>query len=346
MTTQKALWLKKVFGEFTLGTNPVPHPGTGEVLVKLEASALNPADWKVQKFGLQLVKKYPAVIGADGAGVVEQVGEGVNNFVKGDKIFFQSSFETDYATFQQYCLAAADVAAKIPDNISFDEAASVSSGIMAPAVAFYGQRPHGFAIAPPFEQGGIGKYSDQPFVVMGGASSLGQYAIQLAKLSGFSPIITTASLHNKDLLLSLGATHVIDRNLPATALHEEVAKITSTPVSFAFDAVSLGDTQQVAYDLLAPGGQLALVLASQIKEQERSGKLVVKVFGSFHPPYNRLLGVQFMEALSNWLAEGKVKPNVVEVLAGGLDGVANGLKRLENNAVSGRKLVVRPFETV
>ncbi|KIJ59658.1 hypothetical protein HYDPIDRAFT_32992 [Hydnomerulius pinastri MD-312] len=346
MATQKALWLPNIGEEFTLGTTDIPEPGPGEVLVKLESSALNPLDWKIQKHGFYIVKEYPAILGEEGAGVVEKVGEGVSNLTKGDKIFFQTAFGGKYSSFKEYVIVAADVAGKIPDNISFDQAASISVGIIPFAVAFYAQQPHGFAFTAPFKaDGGVGKYAGQPVVIFGGASSLGQYAIQLAKISGFSPIITTASLHNKDLLHSLGATHVLDRKLSAAALREEVAKITSSPITHAFDAISLEDTQQAAYDLLASGGKLAIVTPPKLKEVEGSGKQVTLVFGSFQLPHNRALGVQFMQELTKWLAEGTIKPNAVEVLPGGLNGVSAGLRRLENNEVSGKKLVIHPAET-
>lgn len=86
MTTQKALWLSNVGAEFTLGDNKIPEPGPGEVLVKLEATALNPIDWRIQKQGFFLVEKYPTIIGESGSGVVDKVGHGVTNLVKGDRV--------------------------------------------------------------------------------------------------------------------------------------------------------------------------------------------------------------------------------------------------------------------
>ncbi|KAF8558736.1 NAD(P)-binding protein [Imleria badia] len=208
----------------------------------------------------------------------------------------------------------------------------------------YAQQPQGLALTPPFEEGGLGKYANQPIIIMGGASSLGQYAIQLARLSGFSPIITTASLHNKDLLVSLGATHVLDRTVSATALREHVAQITNAPIPYIFDAVSLEETQQAAFSLLAPGGTLVVVTEPYVGGGE-DDKKVFMVFGIFHTPENRELGTKFSIALTKWLAEGTLKPNRVEVLPGGLKGIAPGLRRLETNGVSATKLVVRPPET-
>lgn len=93
MTTQKALWLTKVGAEYTLGKNEIPEPGPGEVLVQLEATALNPIEWKIQQSGFFLVKEYPTIIGADGAGVVRKVGDGVTNLTQGDKVLVLSSHD-------------------------------------------------------------------------------------------------------------------------------------------------------------------------------------------------------------------------------------------------------------
>ncbi|KAG8218886.1 chaperonin 10-like protein [Butyriboletus roseoflavus] len=312
MTIQKALWLSEIGAEFTVGESDIPEPGPGEVLVKLEATAINPIDWRVQREGFFLIKEYPAIIGENGSGVVTKVGDGVTNLVTGDRVTFQTAFGVKYGTFQQYCLAVAELASKVPDNVSFDETAPISATFNPFAIATYAQMPQGIAFTPPFETGGPGKYANKPIIIMGGTSSVGQYAIQLAKLSGFSPIITTASVQHKDYLLSLGATHVLDRKLPTAALKEQVTNIVGTPVMYIFDAVSLEETQQTAYDLLAPGGTLAIVNQKIVKEDETSQKKVLMVYGSFHFPPNRELGVKFAAALTRWLAEGKIKVRDVD----------------------------------
>lgn len=98
--------------------------------------------------------------------------------------------------------------------------------------------------------------------------------MQFAKLSGFSPIIVTASLHNKDLVKSLGATHVIDRNADVAA---EVKKITSSPINFVFDTISEGGTQELGLEILTPGGTLALTLPRTVDTEKYSDKHIVQV---------------------------------------------------------------------
>ena len=140
-------------------------------------------------------------------------------------------------------------------------------------------------------------------------------AIQLAKMSKFSPIIATASLHNEGLLKSLGATHVLDRRLAPEAILAELQKITGgAPIEYVYDAISLPDTEPLAYDALAPGGALLLVLPDQIpaeKKKEGDNKKIVNVFGVVHLPENWQVAVEQYKRLPEWLRTGAI---VVRVL--------------------------------
>ena len=85
--TQKALVLAAEGASWELRTDwPVPTPGPRDVLVRLAATALNPADWKIQMHGAAPYASYTFLGGLDGAGIVEEVGEEVTGIVKGDKM--------------------------------------------------------------------------------------------------------------------------------------------------------------------------------------------------------------------------------------------------------------------
>lgn len=78
--------LPKEHGAFIVEDRAVPEPAPGYILVKIEAAALNPVDWKIQSGGRKL-ETYPAVLGLDASGVVDDVGEGdVRGFAKGDRV--------------------------------------------------------------------------------------------------------------------------------------------------------------------------------------------------------------------------------------------------------------------
>ncbi|KAG6842957.1 hypothetical protein H0H87_008972 [Tephrocybe sp. NHM501043] len=259
-------------------------------------------------------------------------------------VFKNNEWTNDSAGFQQYALSNAVDTGKISENVSFDEAATLPVGIATALVGYYSPQPHGAGLVAPFDPSTQGKYTGKPLLILGGATSVGQFAIQLGKLSGFSPIITTASIKHEVYLKSLGATHVLDRRLSTASLDAEIRKITSSPIGIVYDTVSLHDTQATGYSILADGGSLILTLDPKVDAVE--GKNIVHVYGSLAKPFSKELGAKFHSVLPQLLKTGELKPNKVEVLPGGLAGIVDGLERLENDQVSGVKLVVRPQETI
>ncbi|KAF9037646.1 chaperonin 10-like protein [Panaeolus papilionaceus] len=344
--TQKALFLQSKFGEFAISETNIPHPGPGEVLIKVKAVGLNPADWKIQKHE-SFIEQYPVILGLEFAGDIEEIGEGVTGFEKGDKVFSQADWTNVKGGFQQYAIALAVTTVKIPDGFTYDEMASIPEGLSTAYAGLFDPSPHGLALSAPVSHEVRMKHAGQPILILGGASSVGQMAIQLARLCNLSPIITTASLSNAEALKELGATHVIDRNLPLSDLASNVSTIlgsSSGPLEIAFDAVALQDTQEAALSILAPGGRLALVLPPVVPAPE--GKSVIFVVGALRMPQNiTTLEPLYRDHVSSWVSEGLIKPNRVEIISGGLNGVTAGLEKLESGIVSRVKLVVRPHET-
>ncbi|KAF9444858.1 GroES-like protein [Macrolepiota fuliginosa MF-IS2] len=350
---QNALLITEKYGNFVRGTRPVPQVGPGEILVRVKAAALNPADWKIQKYGF-IVNEYPAVLGGDIAGDVIEIGEGVSRFSVGDRVFGPCLFRADYSAFQEFCKLKEGLAAKVPESLSYEQASTFPIAILAAWFGLYNAPPYGMGLTP--LPSGTGKYTGQPILVIGGSSSVGQFAIQLAKAAGFSPIITTASPKHTDMLKSLGATHIIDRNTPPTNIRTELAKIigpagkvndpsSSGVIHYIFDSISEKETQTAAYDLLTPGGKLALVLPSFVPaDSQTPDKHISSTNGMPDAPHNvGLLGALY-SGITAMIENGTLTPNKVEVIPGGLDGIVEGLKRLENNQVSGVKLVVRISE--
>ncbi|KAG6879795.1 hypothetical protein C0992_011593 [Termitomyces sp. T32_za158] len=321
--TQKALLLETLQGNFVVGSRTIPKPGPGQLLVKVFATGLNPVDWKIQKYGA-FVKEFPAVVGSDLAGEVEAVGEGVMSFKKGDRVFAQGTFESDFASYQQYTLTYAATTAIIPARFSYEDVATIPVALTAAYVGFYNVKPFGLGLARPTEAK--------------------NQALQLAKLSGFSPIITTASLQHTEFLKYIGATYVLDRNLATDALKAEIMKMTNKPIDIVYDAISVPGTQQTGHDLLAPGGNLITVLPLSITKNDNLNH--TQVTGILRLPQNMELLAGLYAKLSQFLEEGAIKasPNRFKVLPGGLEGIITGLKELENNQVSGVKLVARPWD--
>ncbi|KAG1759322.1 chaperonin 10-like protein [Suillus occidentalis] len=341
---QKALFLQSKQGEFAVGLHSIPKPGNDEVLIKVYSAALNPVDYKIQEYGM-FVENYPAVIGEDIAGTVVEVGEGVSNFVEGDKVFTHGDFSNNRAAFQQFTLGVVDFTAKIPDNLGYDDTATIPLAFDTASTGLYNDNKYGFGLTPPWVLHGIGKYSATPIIILGGASAVGSYVIQLASLSGFTPVITTASLTHEEYLKSLGATHVLDRHVSASALQNFLSTHHLTTIKFVYDAISLPETQQVGWSLLSPGGRLVTTLPVLVKEEERKERRAITTFGSPYVDENKELCRGSRGMISEWLEKGIIKPLKYEVLPNGLEGIIEGLERLKKGQVSGKKLVAHPQDT-
>ncbi|KAF8895995.1 GroES-like protein [Infundibulicybe gibba] len=346
----KALILPSKCSNFHLGLVDTPiSPGPGELLVKIEAVGLNPADGKIQKDGIFLEdSNYPAILGLDVAGTVLAVGDAVVGFAQGDRVVYEGQWgHRKRGGFQCYGLADASITAKIPQRISFAEGASIPVGLTTALIGLYNSKPHGAGLPLPYSAVGrnTGEYG-KTVIVLGGSSSVGQYATQLARLSGFANIIVTASLKHEQYLRSLGATHVVDRYTPASSFLDEVRKITADPVSLIYNANSTVEIQKAAYSLLPNGGKLITIIPTGVQPEE--GKDIILIFGIWTLPHTRPLGIEAFGSsspLESLLEECLIKPNRVEVLPGGLGAVVGGLEKLGAGQVSGVKLIVKPWDT-
>ena len=173
-----------------------PAPAPDEILVKLYASGVNPADWVIRNGGndfLRPILKLPLTLGWDAAGVVEETGSDVTDFQKGDKVYGVPNFPGD-GSYAEYCVAKASQFALKPKSISFNEAAGVP---LAGLTAWSGV----------FDNGKL--QADQRILIQGASGGVGSFAVQLAKAKG-AYVIGIASTPNLEYLKQLGADEVID----------------------------------------------------------------------------------------------------------------------------------------
>jgi NADPH:quinone reductase-like Zn-dependent oxidoreductase len=212
---------------------------------------------------------------------------------------------------------------QIPSNLSFDSAATVPLGLDTAVMGMFGDH-YGAGLTPPWAEAGGEHKSKGPIVIIGGSSSVGAYgkrvgthlwkqhpdhitAIQLARISGFYPIIATASPSNEQLVKSYGATHFFDRHLSGNQLKAAISKVTDSPVGIVYDAISLPETQRIGWELLAENGILVLTLAAVVNEDEGKGRKAVQTYGVPHAPQNRELGLKSWAMVEKWLSEGVIQ---------------------------------------
>jgi NADPH:quinone reductase-like Zn-dependent oxidoreductase len=173
---------------------PVPVPGEGQLLIKVQAASVNPVDWKIRRGNLKFItgKKFPLQLGAEISGVVEKTGPGVSRFVVGQRVFAGLSYKG--GGYAEYAVVPESNAILIPDNIPFDVASTFAVAGMTPLQAF---RTHA-------------KLEEGSRVLINGASGgLGTYAVQIAKIMGLH-VTAVCSSRNAELVKSLGADEIID----------------------------------------------------------------------------------------------------------------------------------------
>ena len=175
-----------------------PQAGDGEVLVRVRAASVNPADWYAvmgipwivrPQIGLRRPRPRSNRPGLDLAGVVAGVGGNVTRFQPGDEVF-----GTGTGTLAEYVAVAEDALALKPANLSFEQAAAVP---VAALTALQGLRDKG-RIQP-----------GQQVLVNGASGGVGTFAVQLAKTLG-AEVTAVCSTRNVDVASSLGADRVID----------------------------------------------------------------------------------------------------------------------------------------
>ncbi|KAJ7775140.1 chaperonin 10-like protein [Mycena metata] len=326
-------------GKQTIRLLPIPEPKEGYVQVRIEAAAINPLEYKIYDFAHSFIEKYPTVLGVDAAGEVTKLGPGDTKFKVGDRVMGLCTPNSregvgsgERGAFQQYTLADVRFTAKIPANIDYDSAASFPVAANTAAGALYGQ----LKFTEPWLDGGEGAHNGEKIVILGGSSSVGCYAIQLAVLSGFE-VTTTSSLAHFAYLQSLGATTVIDRSASDAA--EQILGATGAPVKYVVDAISSVSTQLLGVDIVQPKGTIALVLNPQAPAQAAAdAKEITLSRGQYFSP-------GFWNSVESYVGRGVLRLNRTTVLLGGLKAWEEGFDLHRKGRVSGTKIVMRPLDT-
>ncbi|WJH34468.1 NADP-dependent oxidoreductase [Paenibacillus sp. CC-CFT747] len=171
---------------------PCPEPKEGEVLIRILSAGVLPADWKLRQGLFKEVRSipFPYIPGTSLAGIVEEIGEGVTTFRKGEPVFGRSAT----GTYTEYTITSPKSLALKPYSISFDEAATISGGAATAWQAL-------------IHDGGL--QAGERVLIHGAAGGVGLFAVQFAKWKG-AHVIGTASAANVDFVRSLGADLVID----------------------------------------------------------------------------------------------------------------------------------------
>jgi NADPH:quinone reductase len=226
-----------------VGSMPDPHPGPGEVRIRLSASGINPGDLKKREDSFGLGMAHPRVIPhSDGAGFIDEVGDGVSAARVGQRAWcFGAQSYRPYGTAAQYTVVPDQQAVLLPANVTFEAGACLGiPGLTAHRAVLAG-----------------GPVAGRVVLVQGGAGGVGVFACGLARRAGARVIATVRSNDDEQVALDAGAHDVVRTDACSRAnVVADVRRLAPDGVhhvvEVAFDANIELDEQ-----VLALGGSIA-----------------------------------------------------------------------------------------
>ncbi|NEA98454.1 NADP-dependent oxidoreductase [Streptomyces sp. SID13726] len=281
-----------------------PSPGPGQLLVAVRAAGVNPVDWKIRsgfrRPGETGDRAFPAVLGSEVSGVVEEIGPGVEGFAVGDEVF-GTTLTGGYA---EYTLVPVAIAAHKPAELSHAVAATLP---VAAATAYDGVRQ-------------LGLPRGATLLVTGAGGGVGAAAVQIARADGLR-VVGVASAGKKDFVESLGAVHV-----PSGPDWAERAR---AAVPDGIDAV---------YDLV--GGEVLTEAAELLVDRARlitAGAPEEVVHGLGGARVTRARNAAVLEAVARLVLDGDLDPHITGTFP--LDRAGEALRTVEEGHVRGKTVI-------
>ena len=257
-----------------------PEPGGDQVLVRLKAAGVNPADWKYRSgmYKERMPVHFPWIPGLEGSGVVEAVGADVKTYKAGQEVY--GAITSSYA---EYALAKEKDIQPIPGGLTFEEAASLPVGVLT---------AWGALIDTANVQAG------QNVLVHGAAGGVGAYVVQLAHWKG-AHVIGTASAANLDYVRSLRADEALDYMAEPfeSVVHD---------LDVVIDTVG-GDYAQRSFKVLRPGGIYVTVAGMLPKDAGKAEG--IRAERGVRATSDKLQEIsKLLEAKQIWPTAGKLFP--------------------------------------
>lgn len=320
----KALIVSELLPDFAgvaVEETPAPVPSAGQVLVEVKAAALGFPDLLMTHGGYQHKPPLPFTPGMEGAGVIVELGDGVDDFSVGDRVVLGG-----IGTMAQHMIMPTKGLRKIPDNLDFAAAASVGSAYLTAYVALV-RRAHLVA--------------DEWLLVHGAAGGVGLAAVELGKLLGAKVIATASSAEKLKIIEEKCAPEAT--LLVQDGFREQVKEMTNGGADVIYDPVG-GDVFDESVRCIGWGGRLLVIgfAAGRIPDISVNlplikGFSVVGVrageFGRREPEK----GAENLAAIWQMAADGKINPHVHAVYP--LSQWRDAFAVMENRQVVGRVVI-------
>ena len=287
----KAVVTERFGGPEVLRMREVADPFTqpGSVRIAVHAAGLNPVDAGNRADGTWAGLKAPCILGYDVAGVVDEVGEGAETFLLGDRVMAMTPFPAGAGGYAELAVVDAELVAPIPPGCSFVEAAAVP---LAAGTAFE-------------VLGRLGLAPGSSVLVLGASGGVGTFLVQLGAAAGLR-IAAVGSEPSHGLLRELGATWTLDYR--ARDVVEAALEQVGGPVDAIVDLVG-ADVLQRSLPAVRPHGSLAAIATPTLDLD-----LVLDANLLFHGVLIENVGDR-LRSLSRLLADGTIRSIVSAVFS-------------------------------
>ena len=285
-----------------------PEVKPGMVLVEVKASSLNPIDTAVREGYTQswAPVELPVTLGGDIAGIVAEVGDNVETFKVGDKVYGQASaLGGGSGALAEYALTKPEQLGLMPENIDFNEAASLP---LVGVSALQGLKTH------------INLQPGQKILITGGSGGIGTAAIQIAKYLD-AHVVTTVGTQAVDYAKQLGADEVIDYTSQEIGADQGFDAV--------FDTVG-GETFEKALAVVKKGG-VAVTMAGQADEA-KAKEMEITIIGQMTH-----ITTTALEELSDLITTDIVTPHVAKTFP--LDQAKEAFEAREHESVIGKIVI-------
>jgi len=278
--------------------DPIPEPG--QVLIDVHAASLNFADLLVIRGEYQFKPEPPFVPGAEAAGVVAALGDGVAGLAVGQRV---TSFGVAGA-FAERRVADVGMVIPIPDEITFETAAATTMA-------------YGTAYNALVQRGSLGQR--ETLLVLGAAGGVAAAAVEIGKVLGATVIAAASTDEKLDFCRSMGADHTI--NYTTEDLRQRVKELTDgVGADVIYDPVG-GDLAEPAFRSIAWGGRYLVIgfAAGAVPAIPlnlpllKVASIVGVFFGSFSGKQPRIAAANLAE-ISRMIVSGELNPPITEIL--------------------------------
>ncbi|MDN6293921.1 MAG: NADP-dependent oxidoreductase [Tetragenococcus halophilus] len=287
---------------------PIPEIESNQILIEMHATSINPIDWKVRAgyMAENSPFEFPLILGWDAAGVVSKVGSDVTKFKEGDKVFARPAMEN--GTYAEYVAVDENLVALKPENISYNEAASVPlAGLTAwQCLLDFGKIKSGDKV-----------------LIHAGSGGVGSLAIQIAKHFG-AYVYSTASGENEEFLKELGVDEFINYK---TTDFTDVVK----DADLVVDTMG-GEILERSLDVVKDGGKIVSIAGQP--NAEKAAERDIETKSLWLDPN----GEQLAE-MGELMSKGIIKAQIGHILPLTTEGLREAHKISETHHAKGKIII-------